>query len=177
MKADRSGQGQRQLLALARGLLKLRNSNFLIMDESTANLDHATDMTIQNVLRTTLGDTQMLVIAHRLLTVAGLDKILVLDHGKVVEFGTPWELLQNDSGVFRDLARQSGEESQLFEVSRDAIEAGRGVVLVDSTDDRWQSLSMTRRRRTVRRYSRFLRKEGGGGRHHCNRQSSTCIAI
>ena len=67
-------QGQRQLLALARGLLKLRSSNFLIMDESTANLDHATDMTIQNVLRTSLADTQMLVIAHRLLTVAGLDK-------------------------------------------------------------------------------------------------------
>lgn len=87
------------------------------MDESTANLDHATDMTIQNVLRTSLGDTQMLVIAHRLLTVAGLDKILVLDHGKVVEFGTPWELLQNEQGVFRDLTRQSGEESQLFEVS------------------------------------------------------------
>jgi ABC-type multidrug transport system fused ATPase/permease subunit len=87
------------------------------MDESTANLDHATDMVIQNVLRTTLGDTQMLVIAHRLLTVAGLDKILVLDHGKVVEFGTPWELLQKDDGVFRDLARQSGEETQLFEVS------------------------------------------------------------
>lgn len=74
--ADRhcAGQGQRQLLALARGLLKLRDSNFLIMDESTANLDHATDMTIQNVLRTSLADTQMLVIAHRLLTVTGLDK-------------------------------------------------------------------------------------------------------
>ena len=67
-------QGQRQLLALARGLLKLRSSNFLIMDESTANLDHATDMTIQNVLRTSLADTQMLVIAHRLMTVCGLDR-------------------------------------------------------------------------------------------------------
>lgn len=68
------GQGQRQLLALARGLLKLRTSSFLIMDESTANLDHATDTTIQNVLRTGLADTQMLVIAHRLMTVSGLDK-------------------------------------------------------------------------------------------------------
>jgi ABC-type multidrug transport system fused ATPase/permease subunit len=67
-------QGQRQLLALARGLLKLRNSSFLIMDESTANLDHATDATIQNVIRTGLEDTQMLVIAHRLMTVCGLDK-------------------------------------------------------------------------------------------------------
>ena len=68
------GQGQRQLLALARGLLKLRSSNFLIMDESTANLDHATDMAIQRVLRICLADTQMLVIAHRLLTVCGLDR-------------------------------------------------------------------------------------------------------
>lgn len=123
--ADKSGQGQRQLLALARGLLKLRSSNFLIMDESTANLDHATDMTIQKVLRTSLADTQMLVIAHRLLTVAGLDKILVLDHGEVKEFGTPWELLQIDGGVFRDLAKQSGEESQLFEVSLLRLEIGR----------------------------------------------------
>lgn len=67
-------QGQRQLLALARGLLKLHTSSFLIMDESTANLDHATDATIQNVIRTGLEDTQMLVIAHRLMTVCGLDK-------------------------------------------------------------------------------------------------------
>jgi hypothetical protein len=41
----------------------------------------------------------------------------VLDHGKVVEFGTPWELMQDEKGVFRDLCRQSGEEGQLLEVS------------------------------------------------------------
>ncbi|OXH00309.1 hypothetical protein C370_07338, partial [Cryptococcus neoformans A1-35-8] len=111
-------QGQRQLLALARGLLKLRNSSFLIMDESTANLDHATDATIQNVLRTALEDVQMLVIAHRLMTVCGLDKILVLDHGKVMEYGTPWELLQKEGGFFRDLCKQSGEEAQLWEIAK-----------------------------------------------------------
>ncbi|ODN87389.1 ATP-binding cassette transporter [Cryptococcus wingfieldii CBS 7118] len=111
-------QGQRQLLALARGLLKLRNSSFLIMDESTANLDHATDATIQNVLRTALEDVQMLVIAHRLMTVCGLDKILVLDHGKVMEYGTPWELLQKEGGFFRDLCKQSGEEAQLWEMAK-----------------------------------------------------------
>lgn len=44
-------------------------------------------------------------------------RILVLDHGRVVEFGTPWELMQKEDGSFRDLCRQSGEESQLFEVS------------------------------------------------------------
>ena len=44
-------------------------------------------------------------------------RILVLDHGQVVEFGTPWELMQDERGSFRDLCRQSGEEAQLFEVS------------------------------------------------------------
>ncbi len=71
----------------------------------------------------------MLVIAHRLLTVAGLDRILVLDHGKVVEFGTPWELLQDEKGTFRDLVRQSGEESQLFEVSRVSNERAERAIL------------------------------------------------
>ncbi|BEI94008.1 uncharacterized protein CcaverHIS019_0604670 [Cutaneotrichosporon cavernicola] len=115
-------QGQRQLLALARGLLKLRNSSFLIMDESTANLDHATDATIQNVIRTGLEHTQMLVIAHRLMTVCGLDKILVLDHGRKIEFGTPWDLLQDPNGSFRQLCRQSGEEAQLMELAKSVHE-------------------------------------------------------
>lgn len=96
------------------------------MDESTANLDHATDQTIQHVLRTSLADTQMLVIAHRLMTVCGLDKILVLDHGKVVEFGTPWELMQDERGSFRDLCRQSGEEAQLLELAKSVHERKYG---------------------------------------------------
>ncbi|ODO06989.1 hypothetical protein I350_04354 [Cryptococcus amylolentus CBS 6273] len=112
-------QGQRQLLALARGLLKLKSSCFLIMDESTANLDQETDATIQDVLRTGLRDTQMLVIAHRLMTVCGLDKILVLDSGREVEFGTPWELLkkEGEGAVFKGLCKQSGNERALYEVS------------------------------------------------------------
>nr|XP_019045027.1 ATP-binding cassette transporter [Kwoniella bestiolae CBS 10118]OCF23957.1 ATP-binding cassette transporter [Kwoniella bestiolae CBS 10118] len=116
-------QGQRQLLALARGLLKLRSSSFLIMDESTANLDHATDATIQNVLRSEMKDVQMIVIAHRLMTVCGLDKILVLDHGKVVEFGTPYELMQKENGSFRELCKQSGEETQLLELAKQVHES------------------------------------------------------
>ncbi|WRT68702.1 uncharacterized protein IL334_005682 [Kwoniella shivajii] len=116
-------QGQRQLLALARGLLKLRSSSFLIMDESTANLDHATDATIQNVLRTEMKDTQMIVIAHRLMTVCGLDKILVLDHGEVVEFGTPYELMLKEGGSFKELCKQSGEEMQLLELAKQVHES------------------------------------------------------
>ncbi|WVO13715.1 hypothetical protein L204_101337 [Cryptococcus depauperatus] len=106
-------QGQRQLLALARGLLKLKSSSFLIMDESTANLDQETDATIQEVLRERLGDIQMLVIAHRLMTVCGLDKVLVLDQGRIAEFGTPWDLINKRDGAFRELCKQSGDEKEL----------------------------------------------------------------
>ena len=127
------------------------------MDESTANLDHATDATIQSVLRTSLADTQMLVIAHRLLTVAGLDRILVLDHGKVVEYDTPWNLLQDENGVFRDLVRKSGEESQLFEVSlwlcRNAVGTG--------THGRWLELFMRKSR--LRGFVSLIWKKRIGG--------------
>ena len=71
------------------------------------------------------------------------NRILVLDHGKVVEFDTPWELLKNEAGVFRDLARQSGEESQLFEVSH-AI-----VLYRPYADDRWPAWSMRRNKSWV----------------------------
>jgi ABC-type multidrug transport system ATPase subunit len=57
-------------------------------------------------------------------------RILVLDHGKVVEFGTPWELIRAN-GAFRELVRQSGEENTLIEVSRD-WGAGREGCLIEN---------------------------------------------
>ena len=50
----------------------------------------------------------------------------MLDHGQVMEYGTPWELIQKEDGMFRDLCRQSGEEAQLYEVSYPWTR-GRGV--------------------------------------------------
>lgn len=55
-------------------------------------------------------------------------RILVLDHGKVMEYGTPWELMQNEGGIFRELCKQSGEETQLWEVSQ------RSSLLLIGTD-------------------------------------------
>lgn len=52
----------------------------------------------------------------------------MLDHGKVVEFGPPWELLQKEGGMFRDLCRQSGEETQLFEVSSCVRDVGLWLI-------------------------------------------------
>jgi ATP-binding cassette subfamily C (CFTR/MRP) protein 4 len=83
--------GQRQLLCLARAIL--RNNKVLVMDEATANVDHATDSLIQRTLRERFAAATVLTIAHRIHTVADSDRVLVMDHGQVAEFAPPAELL------------------------------------------------------------------------------------
>ncbi|KAJ9102556.1 hypothetical protein QFC21_002957 [Naganishia friedmannii] len=112
--------GQRQLLALARGMLKLKYSPILVLDESTANLDYKTDEAIQEVLRENLTGVTTLCIAHRLKTVIGFDKILVLDHGHVLEYDTPYNLVKDNNSSFRDLCRRSGEEALLLRMAEQA---------------------------------------------------------
>ncbi|GAA6061216.1 hypothetical protein JCM10212_001537 [Sporobolomyces blumeae] len=111
--------GQRQLLALARGILKLKysSSSILILDESTASLDHATDERIQHTIRDELGDATILCIAHRLRTIIDYDKVLVLDHGVVLEYDTPSRLLARDESSFAALCRKSGEYDVLREMA------------------------------------------------------------
>ncbi|KAE8155606.1 multidrug resistance-associated protein [Aspergillus tamarii] len=98
-------QGQRQLLCLARVLLK--NPKVLVMDEATASIDYSTDSKIQEMLRE-LRDSTIITIAHRLQTIIDYDKVLVLDHGRVVEFDHPWTLINNTDGLFRSLCEDSG---------------------------------------------------------------------
>jgi ABC-type multidrug transport system fused ATPase/permease subunit len=85
--------GERQLFTLARAILK--NSKILLLDEATSSIDNHTDEIIQNIIRKTLNSCTMLIIAHRLNTILDSDRIMVLDHGKIVEFDTPGALLKD----------------------------------------------------------------------------------
>lgn len=124
-------QGQRQLLCLARALLK--KPRVLIMDEATASIDYGTDAKIQDTLRQSAGvggdGTTVLTIAHRLQTIVDYDKVLVLDKGRLVEYGPPWELLQQEEGWFRGMCETSGDGEALMEI---AMEAGRTKGLIDA---------------------------------------------
>ncbi|GAA5950453.1 hypothetical protein JCM3765_004553 [Sporobolomyces pararoseus] len=111
--------GQRQLLALARGMLKLKysSSGILILDESTASLDHATDEQIQHTIREEMSDATILCIAHRLRTIIDYDKVLLLDHGVVLEYDTPLNLLMDEKSSFAALCEKSGELETLREMA------------------------------------------------------------
>jgi ATP-binding cassette subfamily B protein len=92
--------GEKQRIALARAFLK--DSGLYIMDESTSNLDFATENTIFDMIYNKLKDRSMLIVAHRLSTVRDCDQILVMEQGEIVERGTHDELLEK-KGKYYDL--------------------------------------------------------------------------
>ncbi len=90
-EAGNLSAGQKQLLALTRAFMK--DAPILILDEATANIDTLTEMQIQKAILSLMENRTCLVIAHRLSTVVNMDKIIVLDKGKIVESGNHEELL------------------------------------------------------------------------------------
>jgi ATP-binding cassette subfamily C (CFTR/MRP) protein 4 len=98
--------GQRQLLCLARAIT--RRSRLLIMDEATANVDLDTDAIIQKTIRSRFQDCTVVVIAHRLNTIMDSDRVMVLDHGNMLEFDVPHRLLSNVNGALTKMVSETG---------------------------------------------------------------------
>ena len=100
-KGGRLSAGQRQLVAFARAFLA--DPDVLILDEATSSLDVPSERLVQRALRTILADRTAVIIAHRLSTVEIADRVLVLEHGRIVEDGTPDDLVAGGTGRFSDL--------------------------------------------------------------------------
>ncbi|HEX8927957.1 MAG TPA: ATP-binding cassette domain-containing protein, partial [Actinomycetota bacterium] len=92
--------GQRQLVAFARAFLA--DPAVLVLDEATSSLDVPSERQVQRALRTILAERTAMIIAHRLSTVEIADRVLVLDHGRIVEDGPPDELVRA-AGRYADL--------------------------------------------------------------------------
>ncbi|KAK6765511.1 hypothetical protein RB195_025428 [Necator americanus] len=98
--------GQRQLLCLARALL--RRPRILVLDEAAAAVDAETDSLLQRTIREQFAECTVLTIAHRLNTVMDCDRLLVLEAGRIVEFDSPRVLLARQGGLFRSMAKDAG---------------------------------------------------------------------
>jgi ABC-type multidrug transport system fused ATPase/permease subunit len=108
--------GRRQLLCLARSLLQ--QNKIIVLDEATASVDNETDARIQNTIRTECCDRTIICIAHRLRSIIDYDKVVVLEKGKVVEFGCPLQLLEDGTnGIFRSMCEETGEFEELREMA------------------------------------------------------------
>jgi ABC-type multidrug transport system fused ATPase/permease subunit len=95
--------GQRQLVAFARAFLA--DPAVLILDEATSSLDIPSERLVQQALHTILAGRTAIVIAHRLSTVEIADRVLVMEHGRIVEDGAPQQLIEGGEGRFSDLHR------------------------------------------------------------------------
>lgn len=98
--------GQRQRIAIARVILK--NAPILILDEATSSLDSITEKAIQDTLDSAMNGKTVIVVAHRLSTIAHLDRILVFDRGRIIEDGTHSNLLAKGGAYYRLWQMQAG---------------------------------------------------------------------
>jgi ATP-binding cassette subfamily B protein len=107
-RGGRVSSGQRQLISFARAFLA--NPSVLILDEATSSLDIPSERLVQQGLKTLLKDRTAVIIAHRLSTVSIAQRVLVMEHGKVIEDGSP-----------EQLSRSGGKFSALYKAWRDSL--------------------------------------------------------
>jgi ATP-binding cassette subfamily B protein len=93
--------GERQRVAIARAILK--DAPILVLDEATSALDSESEMLIQDALRNLIKDKTTIVIAHRLSTVRAMDRIIVIEDGKIIEDDSHEQLINKDEGVYKKL--------------------------------------------------------------------------
>lgn len=120
--------GEKQRIAIARAFLK--DSDFYILDESTSNLDFATENIIFDMIYNKFRNKSMLIIAHRLSTVKNCDTIIVLDNGEILEQGTNDELLAQGGRYHRLWEMQQWNFIKTEEIHVLTVEPD-----VDSEDD------------------------------------------
>ncbi|KAH7381027.1 ABC transporter [Cadophora sp. MPI-SDFR-AT-0126] len=97
-------QGQQQLFSLARAILmRSHRGNIVFLDEATSSVDAETDKLMQQIIRTDFKNHTVLTIAHRLETILDSDVVMVMDGGRVADFGCPAELALKDDGLFREM--------------------------------------------------------------------------
>ncbi|KAJ2929604.1 hypothetical protein H1R20_g7490, partial [Candolleomyces eurysporus] len=121
-------QGQRQLIAMARALL--RRSSIIVLDEATSSIDFSTDAKIQTAIREEFGGSLLLTVAHRLRTVIDYDRLIVLEKGQVVEFDTPYNLIRREHGIFRQMCLKSGTFTELEAAAKAKTEQDEQIALV-----------------------------------------------
>lgn len=101
--------GERQRISIARALLK--DAPVILLDEATASLDVENETAVQKAISELVRDKTVLIIAHRMRTVAGADRIVVLENGKVSQQGSPAELIEQ-GGLYRHMVELQSESSQ-----------------------------------------------------------------
>jgi len=120
--------GQRQLMALARALV--RGSQIIVCDEATSSVDMETDDKIQATIATGFRGKTLLCIAHRLRTIIGYDRICVMDKGRIAEMDTPINLWRAEGGIFRGMCDRSGIRVEDIRGAREEMDGRDGVLRV-----------------------------------------------
>ncbi|KAL4874811.1 P-loop containing nucleoside triphosphate hydrolase protein [Aspergillus karnatakaensis] len=116
--------GQKQLFCLARAIL--RKGNVLVLDEATSNIDPKTDTLMQRIIREKFASHTILTVAHKLDSVLDYDKVIVLENGRIVEVGVPYELLSGEGGWFRKLFLAGLSDGSGYSFDNDGDGGGGG---------------------------------------------------